>query len=45
MTYLINNMLKRALGSLLGTSQNLDNQHRRMVVIGLSTLKEGKRLD
>lgn len=37
MTYIINNPLKGALVSLLGTSQNLDNQHRYMVIIRLLT--------
>lgn len=37
MTYIIDNPLKGALVSLLGTSQNLDNQHRYMVIIGLLT--------
>lgn len=32
MTYIIDNPLKGALVSLLGTSQNLDNQHRYMVI-------------
>lgn len=37
MTHIIDNPLKGSLVSLLGTSQNLDNQHRHMVIIGLLT--------